>query len=161
MPCLLPASTRIWPPLWLAVGPGTTHVQLAVLGWDSRHWTLADVQPLTAGAGNGYPGQLRIVCSGCERPLTGTGLCQQVWPEAWSLAVCNSVLGVGAMGQPAKGRAFGDSGNKILWQRARTGLTYTDFCPITSSVVSRCLYISISIHSEYSSPGMCKAQALY
>lgn len=54
------------------------------------------------------------------------------------------MLGVGTMGQPAKGNAWGDSGNKIPWQRARAGLTYADACPMTNTVVTRCLYISVS-----------------
>lgn len=58
-----------------------------------------------------------------------------MWPEGqwpWS----PSVLRVRTTGQPARIYVWGDSGNEILWQRARASLRYTDFCPITNSVVT-------------------------
>lgn len=79
-----------------------------------------------------------MACSRCRRPLggpTGPGLCWQVWPEGqwpWS----PSVLRAGTTEQPARRKVWGDSGNKILWQRAGAGLRYTDFCPVTHSVVT-------------------------
>lgn len=54
------------------------------------------------------------------------------------------MLGVGTIGQPAKGNAWGDSGNKIPWQRARAGPACTDVFPMTNTVVTRCFYISVS-----------------
>lgn len=106
-------------------------------GSQSRHCTLADVAPQSSTE-KGDPGQLEMTCSRRRRPLGGPDCVRAVLASVArrAMALEPFCAEVGTTGQPARRKAWGDSGNKILWHRARAGLRYTDFCPVTNSVVT-------------------------